>query len=278
MKSNRNRIIRVLALALAACSLLCACNKAESDKTSSADSNSESATETVSATELTTELTTEFTTAEPSTEPSVTQTTTAEQTTAAVTMRPTTTKPVSTAAPNSTVKPTETTTKEHTKAPLETTTRHSNPIANAANTAGKIISYRLISKDEIKTVASEIADTSEIYYVRLNDGTNTYYMAVDLQTAQAIALSNPRVLRELCKQLDEKQKQMADKDTEYVLMDYTHLVGELEVHYLGYLLTGALGAEDGPLASFYRSCSVADLNIDEARFGPIIAVIGVIYG
>ena len=71
---------------------------------------------------------------------------------------------------------------------------------------------------------------------------------------------------------------MADKDTEYVLMDYTHLVGELEVHYLGYMLTGALGAENGPLSSFYRSCRVADLNIDESRFGPIIDVIGIIYG
>ncbi len=151
-------------------------------------------------------------------------------------------------------------------------------MANAVITADKIVGYRLISKDEINSIAEEIADSSEIYYVRLQDGTNTYYMAVNLQTAQALALSNPHVLRELCRQLDEKQQLMADKDTEYVLMDYTHLVGELEVHYLGYMLTGALGAEDGPLSSFYRSCSVADLNIDESRFGPIIDVIGVIYG
>ena len=61
-------------------------------------------------------------------------------------------------------------------------------------------------------------------------------------------------------------------------MDYTHLVGELEIHFVGYLLTGMLGGEDGPLASFYNSCKVADLNIDESRFGPIIDIIGAIYG
>ena len=266
MKSNRNKIIRVLALTLAACSILCACGKAKPDS----DTDE---TQSVYDTSVQNEATvTDPATTLPVTVPSDEQTVTQEHTTAEPTTHPTATKPIQT------TKPTETTTQEPTKAPLETTTRHSNPIANAAITADKIIGYRLISDDEIKSVASEIADTSKIYYVRLNDGTNTYYMAVDLQTAQALALSNPRVLRELCKQLDEKQQQMADKNSEYVLMDYTHIVGELEVHYLGYLLTGALGAEDGPLSSFYRSCSVADLNIDESRFGPIINIIGVIYG
>lgn len=266
MESNRNRIIRVIALALAVCSLLCACNKAETNN------NNNNETESVCCTSVPEDTTaTEPITTQPATEPSVEQTTVESET------QPTTTKPVTTTAPGGTTKPAQPTTQEQTKAPLETTTRHSNPIANAAITADKIIGYRMISKDEIKSIATEIADTSKIYYVRLQDGTDTYYMAVDMQTAQALALSNPRVLRELCRQLDEKQKQMADKDG-YVLMDYTHLVGELEVHYLGYLLTGALGAEDGPLASFYRSCRVADLNIDESRFGPIIDVIGTIYG
>lgn len=266
MKSNRNRIIRVLALALAACSLLCACDKTKngSDKDETEGTSTTSASESTSVTEQATTT--------PVTEPS------SEATTVEPTTHPTTTKPVTSTLPDITTKPAESTTIEETKAPLETTTRHSNPIANAALTTDKIIGYRLISKDEISSIATEIADTSKIYYVRLQDGTDTYYIAVDLQTAQALALSNPRVLRELCRQLDEKQKAMADKDSEYVLMDYTHLVGELEVHYLGYMLTGALGAEDGPLASFYRSCSVADLNIDESRFGPIIDVIGVIYG
>lgn len=264
MKSNRNKIIKVTAFVTVACSLLCACNQTKPD--SGTTEPSSSATVTV----------TEPPATEPVTEQTTAEQTTAEQTTAENPTRPSTTKPTSTAAV--TTEKAESTKPEQSKAPNEITTRHRNALANAAITADKIVGYRLISRDEIADVASEIADNSDIYYVRLQDGTNTFYMAVNLQTAQALALSNPRVLRELCRQLDEKQQLMADKDTEYVLMDYTHLVGELEIHYLGYMLTGALGAEDGPLASFYRSCSVADLNIDESRFGPIIDVIGIIYG
>ncbi len=102
-------------------------------------------------------------------------------------------------------------------------------------------------------------------------------IAVDLQTAKALSLANPHVLRALCKEPEKKQQEMANGE-EYVLMDYTHLVGELEIHYVGYLLTSALGREDGPLASFYNSCKVADLNVDENRFGPIIDIIGKVYG
>ncbi|MBQ8027301.1 MAG: hypothetical protein IJ261_04200 [Clostridia bacterium] len=260
MKPNPNKIIRAVALMTAACALLCACDKTKP---------TEQETTTESTSQNTTVTQTQPVTEEPTTAP-VTQEST--------TQKPTTTKPVSTAPQPTKPTTTQPESTETTKAPSETTTRHESDFVNAIITADKIVSYRLISKDEINQIATEMADDSEIYYARLQDGTKTYYMAVDLQTAQALALSNPQVLRELCRQLDAKQQLMANKDKDYVLMDYTHLVGELEVHYLGYLLTGALGADSGPLSSFYRSCKVADLNIDESRFGPIIDIIGTIYG
>lgn len=257
MKQNPNRIIKAVALALAISCVLCACNKVKTDDPQPSAPPSSSHTTEAATQELTTA---QATTTQPTT----------EKTTAT---EPATTRP----------EPVQTTTEKETQttnAPLETTTRHKNSFANAFITSDKIIGYRLISTEEIEKVAGELADDSEIYYVRLEDGTKTYYMAVDLQTAQAIALSNPQVLRELCRQLDSKQQLMAEEegDEEYILMDYTHLVGELEMHYLGYLLTGALGAEDGPLSSFYNSCKIADLNIDENRFGPAIDIIGAIYG
>ncbi len=270
MKTNANRIIKAVALAAAVSAVLCACNKTDTDDTPSSTAPAVSQT----AQSFTQDATApEPPVAEPVTQPPETEKVT-EKTT-----KPTTSKATSTSAP----KPTQTTTEkesETTKAPVEKTTRHKNPVVNAFIAADKIAGYRLISKDEIKKVAGDMADSSEIYYVRLDDGTQTFYMAVDFQTAQALALSNPQVLRELCRQLDEKQKLMAeeDKNEGYVLMDYTHLVGELEVHYIGYLLTGALGAENGPLSSFYNSCKVADLNIDENRLGPIIDIIGTICG
>ena len=140
-----------------------------------------------------------------------------------------------------------------------------------------ILGCYFMTPEKINETAADIAQKSDVYYVRLQDGTKTYYIAVDLQTAQALTLANPQVLRALCKELEAIQQKKADGE-DYVLMDYTHLVGELEVHFVGYLLTGVLGGESGPLASFYNSCKVADLNIDESRFGPIIDIIGAIYG
>ncbi len=263
MKQNANKIIKAVALATAVCAVLCACDRTKQ--------NGEPSSTATTASQTTQSATQESTSTEPVTQPSTTEPATVPTTESTTAPKPSTTSP----------KPTQPTTQEDTETTEtnpETTTRHENPVINAFINAGKIAGYSLISKDEIKTIAEEMADDSKIYFVRLEDGTKTYYMAVDLQTAKAMALSNPQVLRELCRQLDSKQQLMAGEQDDYVLMDYTHLVGELEVHYVGYLITGALGADDGPLSSFYNSCKVADLNIDEDRFGPVIDVIGTICG
>ena len=255
MKPVQNKIIKAGCFVLAASTLLCACSKQpDENETTTAPVTEETTTVSVPVTENTTA---ESTTA---------VTTTAAPTTTAV---PTTKKPVTSLPPVTTAVP-ETTAVPTTVA--ETTT------LNPVQATGKIIGYYFLTPDAIEQTASGLADESEIYYVRLQDGSNTFYIAVDLQTAEALALANPQVLRALCKELEAKQQEMAGTDEEYVLMDYRHLVGELEIHYVGYLLTGALGGESGPLASFYNSCKVADLNIDESRFGPIIDIIGVVFG
>ena len=258
MEPVQNKIIKAVSLVLAASALLCACSKQPDNSETTTAAPTTDLTTTVQQTTLPTATVT-------TTEHTSLEATTAEPTTAA----PTTAKPPVTTAVQTTV--VETTTVEPTTA-AETTT------LNAVQAAGKIIGCYFLTPDQIAQTATELADESDVYYVRLQDGSNTFYIAVDLQTAQALALANPQVLRELCKELEAKQQSLADSGEEYVLMDYRHLVGELEIHYVGYLLTGALGGESGPLASFYNSCKVADLNVDESRFGPIIDIIGVIYG
>lgn len=257
----QNKIIRVACCFLTLASILCACSK-QPDAT--ATTLPEETVGSVSITEPITEPTTQAAT-EPST--AVTETTTVPATTAAPTTQKPVTQPATTAV--------QTTEAETTVIPTEVTEATT---LNALQATEKIIGYFFLTPDRILSTATDLADKSDIYYVRLQDGRNTFYIAVDLQTAEALSIANPQVLRELCRQLETKQQEMADSDKEYVLMDYRHLVGELEVHYVGYLLTGALGGESGPLASFYNSCKVADLNIDESRFGPIIDIIGVIYG
>lgn len=261
MKSNQNRIIKAIAVVLLASMVLCACQKQQNnDETTTA---------------LTASTTAESTTAEPTTESTTAPTTTAPTTTAPTTTTPTTAKPTTQPSTKPVAKPV---TPPTTTAPATEATTVPQPAElNPLQTAATIIGYYFLTPEGISETAAELADSSNIYYVRLEDGNQTFYIAVDLQTAQALSLANPQVLRALCKELEQKQQEMADGE-EYVLMDYTHLVGELELHYVGYLLTGALGGEDGPLASFYNSCKVADLNVDENRFGPIIDIIGTVYG
>ncbi len=256
MDISRNKIIRAVSFVLAASTLLCACQRQteQQDETTTA---AEVTTTAPANAQAATTLPPETTTAEPST------------------LAPTTAQRPSTTAP----KPTAPVTTETTQAAtVEATTQAETTTLNAVQATAKIIGYYLMTPEQVSQTASDLADRSKVYYVRLQDGSNTFYIAVDLQTAEALSLANPQVLRELCKALEEKQQQMAESDSEYVFMDYTHLVGELEIHYIGYLLTGALGGESGPLASFYNSCKVADLNVDESRFGPIIDIIGTIYG
>ncbi len=256
MKLVRNKIIKAACFVLTASTVLCACSKQpEEQQTTTATE------ETATAAPITEQTTAEITTAAP-----VETVTALPATTAPTTTKPTTTAPA-TLPPHTTV-----------PATVPQTTVAETTTLNAVQAAGRIMGYYLLTPDQIKQTAADLANGSNVYYVRLQDGSNTFYIAVDLQTAEALSLANPQVLRELCKELEKKQQSMTEENEEYVLMDYRHLVGELEIHYIGYLLTGALGGENGPLASFYNSCKVADLNIDENRFGPIIDVIGIIYG
>lgn len=249
MKPLTNKLIRAIGIALCAGCILSACTPQSQN-----EPPTEKTTEGTTAA-ITTTAPAETTTEEP---------TTAQTTTAAPTTQPTTKPRPQTTAPTTTV-------------PETTTLPEKSDFMKVMEGTATILGCYFMTPEKINETAADIAQKSDVYYVRLQDGTKTYYIAVDLQTAQALTLANPQVLRALCKELEAIQQKKADGE-DYVLMDYTHLVGELEVHFVGYLLTGVLGGESGPLASFYNSCKVADLNIDESRFGPIIDIIGAIYG
>ncbi len=255
MKALTNKLIRAVGIVLCAGCILSACTPQSHN-------------------EPPTEKTTEGTTAAAiTTAPE--ETTTEEATTAETTTAESTTQPTTKPRPQTTVPTTKA--PETTTVPETTTLPEQSDFQKVMQGTATILGCYFMTPEKINETAADMAQKSKVYYVRLQDGTNTYYIAVDLQTAQALTLANPQVLRALCKELEAIQQTKAEGN-DYVLMDYTHLVGELEVHFVGYLLTGVLGGESGPLASFYNSCKVADLNIDESRFGPIIDVIGAIYG
>lgn len=259
MKPLTNKLIRAIGIVLCAGCILSACTP-QSQKEPPTEKTTEGTTAAVTTT-APTETTTE--------EPTTAEATTVETTTQLVT-QPTTKPRPQTTAPT-------TTAPETTTVPETTTLPEKSDFQKVMEGTATILGCYFMTPEKVNETAADMAQKSDVYYVRLQDGTDTYYIAVDLQTAQALTLANPQVLRALCKELEAIQQEKAEGE-DYALMDYTHLVGELEVHFVGYLLTGVLGGESGPLASFYNSCKVADLNIDESRFGPIIDVIGTIYG
>ena len=220
------------------------------------------------------------TTAPQTTEPKTTvPQTAAQQTTVPQTAAPKTTVP-QTAAQQTTVPQTAApqTTAPSGDAGQTVIVKLEEQISHNIDTRLSLAGYTLMSEEHSDKLSQAIADNTSVYLVVLSDGSKTYYMAVDFRTKESLSLCNPRVLREVCEKLDEKQRELAD-DGEFELMDYTHIVGELQLHFLGYLVTDALGGEAGPFAGLYNSFKVADLNVDESRVPPrIIRIFGLIYG
>ncbi|MGN0636018.1 MAG: hypothetical protein ACI4I5_07325 [Acutalibacteraceae bacterium] len=146
----------------------------------------------------------------------------------------------------------------------------------------QIVNIFLLSPENVDKVSDTLAQSADICLVQLQDGRKTYYIAVDLRTENAVYLSNLFVLRATSEKLWQRTEQMADaaKGEKPFLMDYTHIVGELELHYLGYRVTQAMGGEQlqGLLRKVYNSCTVADLNADEYRMLAILRVVGLLIG
>ena len=146
----------------------------------------------------------------------------------------------------------------------------------------RIANIFFLSPENVDKVSDDLAKDAQIYLVELKDGRKTYYIAVDLRTQEAVYLSNLFVMRATSQKLLRRTERMANssKGRELSLMDYTHIVGELELHYMGYRVMDAMGGEalHGLLRKVYNSCSVADLNTDEYRMLAVIRAVGLLIG
>ena len=146
----------------------------------------------------------------------------------------------------------------------------------------QIANIFFLSPESVDKVSDDLAKDAQIYLVELQDGRRTCYIAVDLRTQEAVYLSNLFVMRATSQKLVQRTECMANssKGKALSLMDYTHIVGELELHYMGYRVTQAMGGEQlqGLLRKVYNSCSVADLNVDEYRMLAVIRAVGLLIG
>lgn len=146
----------------------------------------------------------------------------------------------------------------------------------------RVTAIMRLSDEEVEAISGRLAEHSRVYLVELQDGRYTYYMAVDFRDDDAVYFSRLAVMRATSHKLYERSEAMAAKQTDLdpVLMTYTHIIGELSLHYVVYRVTDAIGGENlsGLLGKLYRNSAVADLNIDEGRMAFLIPIIGQILG
>ena len=147
----------------------------------------------------------------------------------------------------------------------------------------RVTAVTRLSDDEVEEISGRLADHSRIYLVELQDGHYTYYMTVDFRDDDAVYFSKIAVMRATSHKLYDRSVEMAKRDKpagEPLLMSYTHIIGELGLHYAGYRVMDALGGEKLPglLGKVYRSCVVADLNVDEGRMAAAIRLAGRLLG
>lgn len=144
--------------------------------------------------------------------------------------------------------------------------------------AANFVSAQLFTEKQVSEYSQEIIDSVSFKLVDVGhqESLLTVYALVPLYpNGFPYKLMNLRVLRRVCRAIEEKQKDYIPEDVDtYLLTSYPHFVGELELHLLVYLFTRNLGGENGPVSSLYNSAKTADLNQTEPRFSELIKVIG----
>lgn len=146
-----------------------------------------------------------------------------------------------------------------------------------------VTNIRRLTDEEVEAISDKLSEQSRVYLVELDDGRYTYYIAVDFRMEDAVYLAKLPVMRKTAHKLYDRSTKMAEEenaDKSPVLMDYTHIVGEMGVHYFIFRVTDLLGGESlkGLLGKVYQKSVMADLNIDESRFPFLIRIVGFMIG
>ena len=147
----------------------------------------------------------------------------------------------------------------------------------------RVTAVTRLTDEEVEEISGRLAEHSRVYLVELQDGRRTYYMTVDFRDDDAVYFSKLVVMRATCHKLYQRSEEMAaqeEGEPKPVLMSYTHIFGELSLHYFIFRVIDSLGGEKlpGVLGQIYRKCVVADLNIDESRIATAIRLVGQLLG
>lgn len=184
-----------------------------------------------------------------------------------------TTKPVTPTEPTNPTDPTSPT--EPTEPTTEPTTLPDEDEEpgfeiKAGDLSELLSKYIFVRYDDSPEIARIIAGNSNISYHKINGDDGTLYISINIEENPEIF--NYAVFRQVVEVLYARQGEelLTDKygKIDYV-MSYEHIAGELAMHMLLFAAVSEVmhitKSKDKRLVDLYRSCAVADLNIDEAR-------------
>ena len=146
-----------------------------------------------------------------------------------------------------------------------------------AREVGNFVTAQLFNSKQVDQYTREVLEYVRFKQIKTDyDGetVDTVVASVPLYPASnGFKLMNIKVLRNVCRALEEQQHEFYSGDPDTALFTtYEHFVGELAMHMLVYHVTRNLGAEDGPFAKYYNLARIADLNQAEDRFTELIDI------
>ena len=140
----------------------------------------------------------------------------------------------------------------------------------AADLSELLKKYVFVKLDDAPEIARMIADGSIMSYHTIEDDKGTLYISVNIEDNPEIF--NYAVFRQVVEDLYARQDEALITNQygkiDYV-MSYEHIAGELAMHMLVFAAVNEImhitRSRDIRLVELYKTCAVADLNIDEAR-------------
>lgn len=147
-------------------------------------------------------------------------------------------------------------------------------IADKADTpkeiSGLLSGYLFIEKEKAEEVAADIVANVKYTVKVIDGGVQTVYCSIDFEKFPEIF--DLRVYRSAIKKLQDKCSEFAKENgidieaDSFKPMSYSHIAGELALHIILARLSVDT-ADWNPVSQWiYEHSSIADLNVDEARF------------
>lgn len=150
------------------------------------------------------------------------------------------------------------------------------PNPSNKSVANTVSQYAVVAAEDVKNVdaiAQAIADDSVYTIMRLRNGKNTLYIAVDIR--EHPELFDMDVFRAAVYKICDRQHEFVTDPEDFDLITYTRFAGELYLHIKLYQALNPVSKVLWFLRYIVERINLAEMNVDEIRFpGFMFDIIG----